>query len=180
MAKSYFDMLTQHDGLSAKQFDPLEELRLLRRKLAMRLQAFDADPAMVEAIEIEPVSVADSQHVSFEEVVCQMTSIKETLACATQRTIPQHHTMLQTAERDLPPEVASEESERIGVHLHNVGVLPLLDTLNVSLISLGMVGVIFGMLNLSWGVESNLPFASLAAASGAVIVAVGIAGRKLS
>jgi len=38
MAESYFELLTGQQGLPVKSFDPLAELRLLRRKLDLRLQ----------------------------------------------------------------------------------------------------------------------------------------------
>ena len=179
MADSYFDLLTQQEGLPAKQFDPLEELKLLRRKLALRLHKFEPSPEVFAVKEVVPLTRVETGPVSLEAVVSQVESIEETLASLTTLRTQQEDHALPIVEGISRPEIPLVESHR-NVNVSNDGMLPTLSTVNLGLIALGIVAVVFELLNFSWGLAGNLPFASWVSASGAAIIAIGLTGRIIA
>ena len=173
MAESYFELLTGQQGLPAVTHDPLDELRRLRRELALRLQTVRLVP---EEIAKPPETTPPKMEpVSFEAVINKADDIKKTL------TIWQ-----RTRSRTKTARNALFRGSR--TFRHEKRVVPVaqyltasqegaLEKVNAGLTALGLVGVIFGVLSLFRGLESDVSFSSLVCVSGAAIVAIGLGGR---
>ena len=246
----YFDWLTEQQGMPAKPFDPLEELKQLRRKIALRLQKTELPNVNIpdcdcpadgrspcgqsalyrahpghnhpgqnhpgqNAVYPEPGTVLSSQTLSSQTLPTQpsaplnagsfghtesrpqekepisldtaletVSRMKKTLAAHHQasrragqtpsapfRSRWQHENVRQVAER--LAEVA-RSIQNLDAPKENV-----LEKFNVGFISLGIAGVIFGILSFYRGWESDLMFGTVASASGAAIIAIGVGGQLL-
>jgi len=196
MAGSYFDMLTGQQGMPAKPFDPVEELKRLRRGLTLRMQTSDepetvADPppllvGMETKNTVSPplcgTAPPEAEPVSLETVIEKAGEIKKTLAVWRRSRL---HT--GSVRRDLFRGSRTHRSKRkkpssVAQYLMNLtdpkeGTL---ETVNAGLIALGIVGVIFGVLSFFRGLESDLSLGSLVCATGAAIVVIGLGGRLLA
>ena len=182
MAESYFELLTKQQrdskqqGLPAKSFSPLEELRLLRRKLNVRLQTPELPVEQFEIQEFAPSVPCESEPVSIEAVVEKVGEIEETLDLA----------HCPPAVSVIAPTLVQIENESrplakgplaVAGRCLNVPQERLLSTLTIGLTALGIIGVVFGVLSFSRGWEGDLPLGSWVSASGAAIIALGVGGR---
>ena len=196
MAESYFDWLTEQQALPAKPFDPLEELKQLRRKLAARIQTSELPaagapafpPNMPSNMDTQPVAGNKAEAVSLDAALDTVAGMKQTLAAcrvSSQHAEPQRNHLLHggelQAEEDVAERVQSPAifSSAVSREL-NVPQESMLETINAGLMALGIIGVVFGLLSFYRGWESDLSFGTLASASGAAIVAVGLCGRLLA
>ncbi|MCL2005788.1 MAG: hypothetical protein FWG73_06450 [Planctomycetaceae bacterium] len=192
MAESYFDWLTEQQGLPAKPFDALEELKQLRRKLAARIQTseFSATDTPVLPAKIETNDEPDTQteDASLDSALNAVANMKQTLAAcqqSSQRIKPQCSNLFRG--RESQAEENADERTQSPIVLPaavsqelNVPQDSMLETINAGLMALGIIGVVFGLLSFYRGWESDLSFGTLASASGAAIVAVGFCGRLLA
>ena len=183
MAESYFELLTELQRFPAKPFDPLSELKHLRRRLALRLQNAERleetglPPSFQEQAGTN--TIPRSESTSLEAIVKQVVGMKTALAIwqrsrfrsRSQRTgIFRGHRKLWN-KRHIPYKVIQ--------HL-NAPQEERLETVNASLTALGIIGVVFGILSFCRGWESDLSLGSLVCAAGAAIVAIGIGGHFLA
>jgi len=198
---SYFELLTGQQGFPAKTFDPLEELKRLRRGLALRLQNLElpvkdtvqenilAFPAEIERKDAVPLLLHDSvlseseplpmEPVSVESVVQKADDIKNTL------TIWQRSRCRAKA----PPIAIFRGDQKLWDRRRVTSVVAqymavpqegILEKVNAGLTALGVVGVIFGFLNVFPGCESGLSFGATICCSGASIIAIGLGGNFLA
>jgi len=200
MAGSYFELLTEQQGIPAKPFDPVEELKRLRRGLTLRMQtsASAADkiadpppflptgicsteagtkdtvpflPYETKSPEIEPVSL--------EAVVKTASEMKKTLAIwqrSRLRTKSVRSDMFRGHQK-----FRSKRQNLLAVAQHLIAPQEkTLESFNTGLMALGIIGVIFGVLSVLRGMESDLSLGSLVCAAGAAIVGIGLGGRLLA
>jgi hypothetical protein len=192
VTESYFELLTEQQGMPAKSFDPLEELRRLRRQLTLRIQSleppekishlsFQTEIAFQEEVGIrEPF---DPEPISLETVVKQVGSIKKTLKKTLsiwQRSRSRSRLLRdgifrarqKFASRRYVPTVIVPDSDLRGERT--------LERVSVGLTALGAIGVIFGTLSFYRGWENDLSLGTLVCVSGAAIIAVGLVGHILA
>ena len=175
MTESYFELLTERRGMPARPFDPLEELKHLRRRLALRIQ--NSDSSLHE--ESKPQNVPLPVPASPESVLKQVVGMKTTLAIWQRsrcRTKAQHHGIFRGQRRcwnkkRLPSFV---------IQYLNSPQEGKLETVNTCLTALGIVSVVFGFLSFCRGWESDLSLGSLVCATGAAVVAIGLGGHFLA
>jgi len=175
VAGSYFELLTEQQGLPVKPFDPLEELRRLRRRLAARMQQEDVR----EEICTDTTNVSYSEPVSLGAVVNQVDCIKKSLAVLHRSRIhmkPPYKGIFRGGrkledQRQMPPAIPRYTEPPRG---------EMTETVNTVLTALGIVGIVFGILSFYRGWEGDLSLGSLVCTSGAAIVAIGISGRCLA
>ena len=188
MAESYFDLLTKRQELPAKPFDPLEELKLLRRRLAVRIQTVEPPMEAFEAKEIAPPPLneafpCEKEPVSIEIIAEKVGDMEETLTLFNSHPPEEKHVapqngegIIHTAER-----VENKRGVLLGVDQYlNIPQERLLVAFNVGLMALGVIGVVFGILSFSRGWEGDLPLGSWVSASGMAIIALGLGGRFLA
>jgi predicted small integral membrane protein len=184
VAESYFELLTEQQGLPAKTFDPLGELKRIRRKLALRMHSSDIpdDIGLFTFQEkAEPNDSARPEPIALDAVIEKVNTIKRTL------------TVWHRSRSRFPMRQArfgifrSYQTKRNRKHISSVvaqyielSQVGKLDKINAALIATGIVGVIFGALNFFCGGSSDVSFSTLICASGATIVAIGFSGRFLA
>ena len=176
MAESYFELLTGQQGLPAVSHDPLDELRRLRRELALRLQTVRLVPE--ETAKPPETVLPKMEPASFETVINNAEDIKKTLTIW-QRTRSRTKTARDALFRGSR---TFRHEKRVAPVIAQYLTAPqegALEKVNAGLMALGLVGVIFGVLSLFRGLESDFSFGSLVCASGAAIVAIGLGGRLL-
>ena len=199
MAESYFELLTEQQGLPAKSFDPVEELKRLRRELMSRVQIPEppaektvAPPlfhteiaqAEIEAKEAvlpppyETVS-PDREPVTLETVAKKADEIKKTLA-VWQRSRLHKKPVRSEMFRGKRKSWNKKRKPSVVAQYLTTPQEGTLETANAGLMTLGVVGVIFGVLSLFRGLESDLSIGSLVCATGAAIVVIGLGGRFLA
>jgi len=178
MAESYFELLTEQRGLPVKPFDPLEELRCLRRRLALRIQnlEFTGESDLLPLRdELGTKKAPTPEPISLETVVNQVSAMKKTLviwqrsrfrAKQPRGNIFRSHQRVLNKKRGSAMLAQYLDTPREGV----------LETLHAGLMALGVIGVVFGALSYYRGWESDLSLGSLVCASGATVVAIGTAG----
>jgi len=247
MAGSYFEMLTEQQGIPAKPFDPVEELKRLRRELALRTRIsklstekvvdppqpfFHTEIVQVE-IETDDVTAALPLHceplhceppckvpcepppcetpscepspcktppcetaslgtepVTFETVTKKVDEMKKTLAIWQRSRL---HTKSGRNKKPARSDIfrgkrqswskrAWNKRRRSSTVAHYLTTPHegTLETANAGLMALGIVGVIFGVLSLFRGLETDLSVGSLVCATGAAIVLIGLSGRFLA
>jgi len=202
MAGSYFEMLTEHEGLPAKPFDPVEELKRLRRELALRVQPpepttekiavpppFLFHTEIVQA-DIEAKNVAftspsetvppEIEPVSLESVAKKADEMKKTLTIWQRSRI---HTKEPARNDIFRGKRKSWNKKRKPSTVAQYLTTPqegTLETANAGLMMLGIIGVLFGVLSLFRGLETDLSVGSLVCATGAAIVIIGLGGRFLA
>lgn len=202
MGDSYFELLTGQQGFPAKAFDPLEEIRRIRRNLDLRLKSVDIKHAelhtevpssvashfvaeSIETIPLEPVAI--------ETVTRHVAGMKRTLSMWQRSRSRSKTSPLETyrgvQKRVTAPQKATEKNVHTAVEQYIAECfsnassdLPqeVLEKLNAGFIVLGMVGIFFGSLVLLWGWSHDLSFGSTVCLSGASIVAVGLGGHFLA
>ena len=185
MAESYFELLTEQQGVPAKSFDPVEELRRLRRQLTLRIQSLESpeeNPPLSSHNFQEEIGIYkpfDPEPVSLETVVKQVGSMKQTLTIwqrSRSRSISPRDGIFRArsmfpSQRYLPPVSDPDSDPRDERTLEKV---------NVGLTALGAIGVVFGTLSFYRGWESDLSLGTLVCVSGSAIIAVGLVGHVLA
>jgi len=172
---SYFELLTEQQGLPVKPFDPLEELRRLREGLAARMQPTEVR----EEIRFKTPDILYNEPVSFDAVVNQVDRIKKSLTVLHRSRIhdrPTHRGIFRNV-RKLERQKQTPKIIPRCTETHQGGTM---ETVNAVLTALGIVGIVFGILSFYRGWESDLSLGSLVCTSGAAIVAIGISGRCLA
>lgn len=158
-----------------KPFDPLEELRRLRQRLAARMQQTDVR----EEISPDTPDVSYSEPVSIETVVEQVDHVKKTLSVLHRPRIHEKLPHLGIFRRGRKWEDQRQKPTDVPQYTetHREGMLEMV---NATLTALGMVGIVFGVSNFYRGWEGDLSLGSLVCTSGMAIVAIGIGGRCLA
>jgi hypothetical protein len=184
MAESYFELLTEHKELPAKPFDSLGELKHLRRMLASRMhhpEVCDETGFFSCPEEAETNSAPFAEPISLAMVREKVNSIKKALAvwhCSYSRSrvrVPRGGIFRSSWARRNKKHVPSVVARYIEPPQEET-----LERMNTALMALGIVGVIFGMLNFHFGGVGSVPLDSLIGTTGAVIVAIGCGGRFLA
>ena len=188
-------MLTEQQGVPAKPFDPVEEIKRLRRGLALRLQTTEPPAEKIADSPISQTKIVrsviekkdavsppremvppETESVTLESVTKKADEMKKTLAIW-------QHSRLRTKpiRNDIfrgNPKRWGKRRKRLTVSqyltTHQEGTL---ETVNAGLMALGIVGVVFGVLSFFRGMESDLSIGSLVCATGALIVVIGLGGR---
>ena len=182
MAESYFELLTEQQGVPAKSFDPLEELRRLRQRLALRIQSLEPPeeirrpPVQEEAKIYQPFN---PEPVSLEAVVKQVGSMKKSLKIL-QRSRSRSKVARDGIFRARPTFPNQRYVHAVIVPDSDLREGGILEKVNVLLTALGAIGVVFGALSFYRGWESDLSFGTLAYVSGSAIIAVGLVGHILA
>ena len=184
MAESYFELLTEQQRIPAKVFDSLEELKHLRRRLALRMQnAEQSEPKKTDLpplpVETEAKSVPLPEATSLETIAKQVIGMKTTLAIW-QRTRSRSRSQRGGVFRGHHKLWKKERLPSVVIQYLNTPHGEKLETACAGLMALGIVGVVFGVLSFSRGWESDLSLGSLVCVSGAVIVAIGLGGHFLA
>lgn len=202
MAESYFELLTGQQRLPAKPFDPVGELKRLRRSLALRIQnpnlpqehAAFSDSAEIEPDIIYPFSPPDGtsppteprpfESVSLEAVVKNVSSIKNTLTIW-QRSRARTKSPHKDIFRGKRPELRTRfgKTKQIPTVVSQYLSAPqegTLEMINAGLMALGIIGVVFGLASFFRGWESDLSLGFIVCLSGAAITTVGLGGRFLA
>ena len=194
MGDSYFELLTEQEGIPAKSFDPVEELKRLRRGLTLRLQIskpsaeevadllpFQAESETKEAVPLPSgkMELPDSEPVSFESVMQKAGEIKKTLTFWQRsriRTKPGRNAIFRGIQK-----VRYSRAKSLGVaQFLTTPQEGTLKTVNAGLMALGMIAVVFGVLCFFRGLESDLSIGSLVCVTGAAIAVIGLGGRVLA
>jgi len=210
MAESYFELLTEQQGLPAKPFDPLEELRLLRRKLDLRLQKSEppaadtaGNPSLSAKIEVAevpapplpcksplpeiPVSAAVSASlVAVAEKVENLQTVLTTWQSPPEHTgqkLPKQQRPSRGQFGQDPTQSLPGGTNTAALSVHQNPDMPqgrMLETLNAGLTALGVIGAIYGVLTFYQGWEGDLSLSSWICMSGAAIIVLGLSGRFLA
>ena len=201
MAESYFELLTEQDGIPAKPFNPVEELKRLRRGLALRLQTSESPTEHIvdpppppseicpEEIETKHAVVIPfaktvslkTEPVSLESVMEKADNMKNALAFWQRSRIlakPAHNdifrgNLYQKRQKSWDNKQGSSSVTQYLTAPRE----ETLETVNAGLVALGIIGVVFGVLSFWRGMESDLSFGSLVCATGAAVVLIGLGGR---
>jgi len=216
MAGSYFELLTEQEGLPTKPFDPVEELKRLRRELTLRSHLHEppaeevAEPptVQIETVQIEviqanvvpknavpPTAVPSTavspaaepptaepipaEPISMGAVIQKAGETKKTLTILQRsrlRTRPSRKDMFRGNRK---PQFQRQTPSVVARYL-TTPQEGTLESVNAGLMSLGIIGVIFGVLCVFRGLESDLTIGSLVCATGAAIVVIGLGGRFLA
>jgi len=194
--ESYFELLTEQQGLPASPFDPVRELKRLRRRLALRIEHPEIPrethlPLFQEEIEtshdspysvpkfVSPKNEYLPEPVSTEAILKKVGGMKQTLAIwqRSRLRVRQPRNDLFRGHRKLWNQ--KRVSCAIAQYL-NTPQEGALERVNAGLLALGVIGVVFGVLSFLRGWESDLSLGSLVCVSGAAIVAIGFGGRFLA
>ena len=175
VASSYFELLTEQQGLPVKPFEPLEELRRLRQRLAVRMQQNGFRGEMNTAT----TNVPGAEPVSLGAVVQQVNHIKKSLAVLHRSRIhtkPPHMGIFRNGRK-------LENARQMPTAIPQYAEMPkggMMEAVNATLTAMGIIGIVFGILSFYRGWEGDLSLGSLVCTSGAAIVAIGISGRCLA
>ena len=197
MADSYFELLTGQQGLPAKPFDPIGELQRLRRRLALRIQNFEPpeksipfsfrtenntdeipllSPYNPMPSEVEPPPI---ETVSLESVVKQVGNMKRTLTLwqrsRSRASVP--HADIFRGNRHW---ANKKRIPSVATRCLTVPQEGTLEMVNAGLTALGIVGVVFGLLSVFRGWESDLSLGTMVCLSGAATITIGLGGRFLA
>ena len=201
MAESYFELLTEQDGIPAKPFNAVEELKGLRRRLALRLQTSEFTeekttdptpsrpevcPAKIETNDIVPFALdkaasPEIEPISLESVMEKTSNMKKTLVIWQRSRIHAKQVRNDAFRSDLYrgrlKALSRKQDSSVVAQFLTTPQEETLEIVNAGLVALGIIGVVFGFLSYWRGIESDLSFGSLVCATGAAIVAIGIGGR---
>ena len=188
MAESYFEMLTEQQGIPAKPFDPLEELKRLRRELALRTQSIE-QPAeksvepphlqikiLQEEVETKVTPLSEIEPVTLESVAKKTDEMKNTLAIW-QRSRLHTKPVRNGIFRGKRKSVRKKKNPSVAAQYLTAPQEETWQTINAGLMALGVVGIVFGILSLFRGLESDVSLGSFTCATGIAIVAIGLGGR---
>jgi hypothetical protein len=171
MAGYYFELLTEQEGIPAKPFDPVGELKRLRRRLALRLQD--------SRTPVEYATLPMPETISLEAVVKKVSGMKKTLAIWQRSRSRARQPHCDIFRGNWKVGNARQVPSVIIQYLNSSKEGPL-ETVNAGLTALGVVGIVFGALSLFYGWESGLSLGSLVCISGTTIIAIGLTGRILA
>jgi len=175
VASSYFELLTEQQGLPVKPFDPLEELRRLRQRLAARMQQTN----IREEVSTETTNVSYTEPVSLGTVVERVDHIKKSLSVLHRSRSPMKPPHLGIFRSGRKWENQRQKSTVVPEYTET-SQGGIMEMVNATLTALGMVGIVFGISSFYRGWESDLSLGSLVCTSGMAIVAIGIGGRCLA
>jgi len=185
MAESYFELLIGQEGIPAKPFDPVRELKRLRRRLALRMQQQTYAPPEIEPADTIPLSlpvemtVKASEPASLEMVAKKVDSIKKTLTfwqrSRFRRKSPRTALFRGNRQFWCKKRIPSVVTQYLTAPQEG-----MLETINAGLTALGVVGVIFGVLNFFRGWEGDLSLGFLVSVSGLAVIGIGLSGRFLA
>jgi len=188
MAESYFELLTEQEGLPTKSFDPVEELKRLRRELTLRSDLYEPPPERVatppeaEPIALEPARQMTGQKTGQEtkhETGQKIGEMKRTMTVFQRSRLRTHPSRKDMFRGSRKPRYQQQAPSVVARYL-TTPQEGTLESVNAGLMSLGVIAVIFGFLCLLRGLESDLTIGTLVCATGAAIVAIGIGGRFLA
>ena len=206
MAESYFELLTEQQGIPAKPFNPVEELKRLRRELALRTRTFEltaekiTDPCPVQTnivqteteidakdavlLPTRKTAPSETEPASLESITKKADDMKRTLAIwqrSRKRTKPVRSDIFRgnVFQKSRKSRNKRNNSSLI-IRFLTTPQEKTLQTVNAGLIALGIVGVIFGVLSFFRGLESDLSIGTLVCVTGATVVAIGLGGRLLA
>ena len=184
VAESYFELLTEQDGLPAKPFDPVEELKRLRRRLALRIQPHqlpeqkDNLPFLLPEMEARVLPLPpQTEPFALEMVVEKVGKIKKTLAIWQQSRLSRR-TPLAIFRGNRQFWCKKRFPSVVEQYLTDPQE-GTLETINAALTALGIIGVVFGLLSFSHGWASGLSFGLQVSLSGLTVIAIGLGGRFL-
>ena len=202
MAESYFDMLIEQQEVPARSFDPVEELKRLRRELALRTQISAQEveqstyvPPAQEHIELNRTRIIPQASLPLPQEKAlpsetEITSLQSVMekAEAMKKSLVIWQRSRQHARRERRDLFGGS---RMAWYKKRVSLSPVtrflttpqeetLETLNAGLMALGIVALVFGVLSFFRGLESDLSIGSLVCATGAAIVIIGLGGRFLA
>ena len=199
MAGSYFELLTEQEGIPTKPFSPVEELQRLRRGLTLRLQTAgqaaeqtsEPTPRQTEIETKEPIlsstpapASSETESVSLEAVMKKTGEMKKTLAIwqrSRLRTKTPRNDIFRGSAFRKERKSRNKKQKTTGIaQFLTTPQEATLETVNAGLMALGIVGVIFGVLSFFRGMESDLTIGSLVCTTGAAIVVIGLGGRLLA
>jgi hypothetical protein len=175
MAGSYFELITEQDGLPAETFDPIRELKRLRRSLDLRLQSPQVADVLRSAAEPTAKnadSAAAGEPLTLESVAHQVATMKRTLSSmqhSRPKTKPNRTDLYRGKQKFRNKKDVSVNSDQMGI--------PQLEITAMGLTALGLIGLVFGGLCLLRGWESDLSIGYPVSLSGLTIIAVGLGGR---
>jgi hypothetical protein len=179
VAESYFELLTEQQGLPAKPFDPLEELRRLRQRLALRIQQLES-PEEIHCLPFQEYTRVKetllSEPVSLETVVKQVGNMKKTLAIW-QRSRARTRSPRDSLFRARPKFRSPRHVPAVVVPYPDLRNEKILEKISAGLSALGMIGVIFGTLSFCRGWDGDLSFGTLVCVSGSAIIAISLVGH---
>ena len=171
---SYFELLTEQEGIPAKPFDPVGELKCLRRRLALRMHT--AEPLEIKMQNVVPIPQTES--ISLETVVKKVGDVKKMLLLwqrsRCRRRSPRTN-MFRGNRQYRKRQIPSVVSQYFTAPQEGT-----LETINAGLTALGIVGVTFGVLSFFRGWESDLSLGFLVSLSGLAVIAIGLGGRLLA
>ena len=175
VAESYFELLTEQEGIPVKTFDPVGELKCLRRKLAQRMQTLEP-PENEKKPEIIPLIQMES--ISLETVTTKVSEMKKTLlhwqrSRFRQRSLRSN--MFRGDRRWCKRQIPSVVTQYLAAPQEKT-----LETLNAGLTALGVIGITFGILSVFRGWESDFSLGFLVSLSGLAVIAIGFGGRILA
>ena len=191
MAGSYFELLTGQEGLPTKPFDPVEELKRLRRELKLRTHSCEpphdevADPppqpiGMVQAdVETTTAVSPEIEPISLESVMQKTGEMKKTLAVLQRSRLRTHPNRKDMFRGNRKPRYKRQTPSVVARYLATPQE-GTLESVIAGLMALGIIGVVFGILCVFRGLESDLTIGSLVCATGAAIVVIGLGGRLLA
>lgn len=194
MAESYFDLLTEQEGLPAKPFDPVEELKRLRRGLELRLQISQMsaeEVAVTSSFREESIpqeaflatsckpETPETEQVSLESVMQKAAGMKKTFTFW-QRSQQRTRLVRNDRFRGIQKPRSKKKTPSVVASYLTTPQEGTLETINAGLMALGIVSVVFGVLSFIRGLESDWALGSLVCITGAVIVVIGLGGRFLA
>jgi len=199
MAGSYFELLTEQQGIPAKPFSPAEELRRLRRRLTSRMQT--SESPMAEVVGLSPVQAEivqaeigtkdvallpssetvppETESASLEAVAEKAGEMKKTLAIW-QRSRLRKKPVCGGIFRGGRKSLSKRKNPSSAARCLTVPQEKTLETASAGLMALGIIGVVFGVLSFFRGLEGDLSLGSLVCTTGIAIVAIGLGGRFLA
>ena len=192
MAESYFELLTRQEGLPAKPFDPVGELKRLRRMLALRMQISQLQVKTdLPPLPTEP-DTEDTPFLSFEVVPSEITEPVSLEMMVKTVSGMQKALVLWQRSRSRRKSLRSNifrgsrqfwNKRRIPLVVTPYFAVPqegILETVNTGLTALGVIGIVFGILSLLRGWDSDLSLGTLISVSGLTIIAIGLGGRFIA
>ena len=183
-----------------KPFDPVEEVRLLRRRLALRMQTCEQPDGLpivqpeIETLKVASPSLLQTEPFSLEKIVAKVRETKKALAVWQRFQLrrktppitvfrgpifraPIFHGDWQFRREKRSPSVATHSLTTPHLMTPCEGTL---ETINAGLTALGIVGIVFGILSFSQGWTNDLSLGLQVSLSGLTVMVVGLSGRFLS
>jgi hypothetical protein len=178
----------------------VEELKRLRRELDLRAHSCepphekvteekaaekvaDLPPRPIEMVQVEMETNAtvspETEPISLESVMQKMGEMKKTLAVLQRsrlRTHPNRKDMFRGSRKPL----YKRQTPSVVARYLTTPQEGTLESVIAGLMALGIIGVVFGILCVFRGLESDGTIGSLVCATGAAMVVIGLGGRLLA